>query len=180
MRRESYSSPCPQVPLGPCSKIYRAGPVTGTGVSSAPQIRFLPTRRTSIWESSRGPGHIVLRDGSMTSRTRRGRRFVEKNGLAFDYTCQLVASLATDIAMHAFQGERGPLVVVEQRRLPSCRIVTSSAGRNAPFGKLPPMNILVALLTFGRRLGKIYVLQGGLHVGRFVAVHAGGCPVRAE
>ena len=83
------------------------------------------------------------------------RGLVEKNRLAVNYLTQTVASFAANLAMCSLQSKTSLPVVIEKRRFPFRAVVTRSARRNASFGKLHAVNILVTCLAFVGRCFEI-------------------------
>lgn len=109
-----------------------------------------------------------------------GRGLVEQDSLAFHHPRQLVAAFTANVAMHSFQWKGRPFVVVEKRRLPFGGVVAFRASCSSCLGELITMNFLMAVLAFCRRRLKVHVRKPGFHVGRFVAVDAGRCPMSAD
>jgi len=108
------------------------------------------------------------------------RGFVEEYSLAFDRAGQLVASFAANILMSSLQWKRSPLVMVKQRWLPLCTVVTLGARRDRSLGKLSTMDVLVAFLTSRRRGFEVHIDQTRLLIGWLVAIHACCGPMRAN
>ena len=105
---------------------------------------------------------------------------VEKHGLAFYGSGQLVASFAADVLVRPLQWKCSPLVVVKQRWLPPSAVVALGAGRDSALGKLCGVDVLVAFLTLRRRGVEVHIDQTRLLVGWLMAIHAGGSPMRAN
>ena len=106
-----------------------------------------------------------------------GSGLVEKDGLAGYRPGQFVASFAADVLVRALQRESGPLIVVKQRRFPTSAVVALRARRDSSLGKLPAVDVLVALLTLRWRRLEVHMDQASLLVRWFMAIHAGGGPM---
>jgi len=109
-----------------------------------------------------------------------GCRLVKEHLLAPDHPNLFVASFAADVFVQTLQGKGSAFVMVEQRRLPLRAVVTVGAGRDSIFRELLAVDILVALLTLGRRSGEIGRDELRFHVGRLVTIDAGGGLVRSH
>lgn len=112
-----------------------------------------------------------------------GRRGCVKEDLLAVYRAEkLVAAGAGDIAVLAFQGELGPLVMVEQGRLPFGCVVAVATWCDLiriELRELPVVDILMALLALLRRLLEVHIDELGFQVRRLVAIDAGDRAMRA-
>jgi len=108
------------------------------------------------------------------------RRFVEEDRFVGDDFVQFVTISTLDVLVCATQGERGSLVVIEQRGLPFRAVVAVGAGGCFPFGKLLSVDVLMALLALHRGSLEIHIDQLGFEVWRFVTVDARRRPMRSE
>lgn len=105
----------------------------------------------------------------------RSRR-IEEDLLSIHSTEKLVTSRTSHVAVLAFQGEFGPLVVVEQGRLPLGRVVAVRALGDlvcVKLGELASVDVFVALFALLGGLLEVHVNQFRLQVLRLVAVDAG-------
>lgn len=103
-----------------------------------------------------------------------GRGFIEQNRLRFHGFHQLVATVATNVTVHALQREVGALVMIERRGLPLGTVVAISAGRDTiGAGKLSAVNVLMTVLAPGGRGAEVDIRQLCAHVRRFVTIDAG-------
>ena len=109
-----------------------------------------------------------------------GRGLIKQHWLAFDHAGQLVAAFAAHVLVHSLQRESGSLVMVEQGWPPLRTVVAFRTGRDLAPGELLAMDVLVALLTSGRRRFEVNVEEASLLIGRFVTVHASRGPMGAE
>ena len=112
----------------------------------------------------------------------RGGR-VEQDLLAVDWPEKLMAAGAGHIAVLAFQGELGPLVMIKQGRLPLGRVVAVPAGSDLvriELRKLPAVDIFMALLALLRRLFEVHIDELGFQIRRLVAIDAGDGSMRAR
>ena len=75
------------------------------------------------------------------------RGLVEENALGSHFLEQLVTLGALNVLVGPAQRESGPLLVVEQGRLPFHAVVAVGTGRSFPLGELLSMDVLVAVLT---------------------------------
>lgn len=116
----------------------------------------------------------------MACRAILGRGLVEQDCLRSDRFCQLVTFRAPDVLVSAAQREGGPLLMIEQGRLPFHAVMAIGAGCGFPFGKLLPVGILVAILAYRGRGLEVRVDQLSFEVWRFVAVNAGRGPVSSQ
>jgi hypothetical protein len=91
-----------------------------------------------------------------------------------------MTSVAADVLVGSLKRKFSPLVMIEKGRLPFGAVMTVSARRNPGFGKLPAVDILVAILTFRRRGLEIHMDQARLLVRRPVAIHASRGAMRSE
>jgi hypothetical protein len=105
---------------------------------------------------------------------------VEKNGFPGHRSYQFMATFAARIAMRALQSEGGPLVMVEQRRLPFCAVVTFRARRRSRSRELRAVDVLVACLAFRGCCLEIRVDQIDFWIRRPMAANAGSGQVSAE
>ncbi len=118
-------------------------------------------------------------------------RRINKDLFGIDVAKQLVTTGAGHVAVFAFQGELGPFVVIEQRRLPLGGIVTVSALGHLireELGELRSVDVFMAILALIRCLLEVHIDQFRLQILRFMAVDArhgamrpcqreGGCAV---
>lgn len=112
----------------------------------------------------------------MTGFTLQWGRLIEDHRLACNQLGQRMALVARHARMSALQGELRPLVVVEDRRLPSLFRMTIGATCFSRAGiELPGMHILVAGLT---RLGRTFELNLSLPGKRFMTSAASNGTVR--
>ena len=107
-----------------------------------------------------------------------GRGLVEEHGLGVNNFVQFVTVGAFDVLVSAPQGERGPLVVIEQGGLPFRGVVAVGTGGSVRFGdELLPVDVLVAILADGGGCLEIHIHHVGFEVWRFVAIDTGRRPV---
>ncbi len=108
------------------------------------------------------------------------RWLIEQHLLAIHVAEELVAVPAAHIQVPALQGE-GRLFMVEQRGFPLGRVVALYAGSNPiGLGELASVNVGMAVLALGRRLGEVGLDELGAEVRRLVAVDAGHRLMRAR
>lgn len=125
--------------------------------------------------------HTGRRVGSAVARrTLFGCRLVEEHGLTRNEPGRLVTLRAVYVLMSAAQRELGPLIMIEQRRLPFHAVVTFSTSRDARFGKLFRVHIFVAIFALRWRCLEVHIDQLGFQVRRLVAAGAAGRPVRSH
>ena len=101
----------------------------------------------------------------------RGRRFVKQYEVAVDWLLQGVASRASYFLMTSLERKRS-LFVIEERGLPLITVVAGGAVIRL-CAKLQGMGILVAFAAGRRGALELYVAQGQLHIGRFMALRTG-------
>jgi len=106
--------------------------------------------------------------------------FVEQHGLVGDYFGHLVTLRAAYVLVRTAQRERGPLVMVKERRLPLHAVVALRAARDIRLSELLAVDVLVAVFALAGRCLEVHVHQFGLKVGRLVAIDAGRRAVRSE
>lgn len=118
----------------------------------------------------------------MARRTFVGSGVIEQDRLRVNLLEQLVASLATNIAVHSLQRELRTLVVIEGGRLPFHAVVAIRAGGYVigSTRELGAVNVLVALFAFHGRCMKVSIRKLGAHIGRLVAVDAGDYAMSAN
>lgn len=116
----------------------------------------------------------------MADRALLGRGLVEQHCLSLYQPGQFVTVSAAHILVRSPQRECCSLVVVEQRRLPPGTIVTLCTTCYVRLGKLPAVDVLMALLTLGWRSFEIDVDQLRFQIRRLVACNAGSRPMRTE
>src|SRR5579871_5090924 len=114
----------------------------------------------------------------MTGFTGHRRRLVEENVFTLNFLLEFVTVRAWNALVTTLQRE-GCLFVIEERRLPLIAVMTRRAVVLL-IGKLLAMRIFVALTTFLRSLGEIYMEHGALHVGRLVTIGAFHGAMRAN
>ena len=116
----------------------------------------------------------------MTRRAVFRRGLIEENCLGSNRASQLVAFCATHSLMRAPQGERRPLLMVKQRRLPLHAVVTFCAPRHVSRRELLAVDIFMAVLALRRRRFEIHIDQLPSQIGWFVTIDAGRRPVRPQ
>ena len=106
---------------------------------------------------------------------------VEENRFAFHFSPQSVASFAANALVSTCQRESGTPLVIETRWLPLRGVVTIGAGSNtAGIGKLRPVNVVVALFTFGGSRFEIHVHHAGFKIRWLMTIDAGCTPMCAH
>ena len=116
----------------------------------------------------------------MTSRAVLGRGLIKKHRLFRDQPGGFVAIPAAYVLVRAPQGERGPFLVIKQRRFPSRRVVTLGAASHVRFGELPAVDVLMAVFALRRCGTEIHIEQPGFEIRRLVAIDAGCYSMRAQ
>lgn len=91
-----------------------------------------------------------------------------------------MAPVTANILVGTLQRKFGPLVMIEEGRLPFGAVMTLGARRKPSPRKLSTVDVLVAILTFRRRGLEIYMDQPSFLVRRLVAIHAGGGSMRPQ
>jgi len=105
---------------------------------------------------------------------------IEENVFAFQLAVVLVATGARHVLVQAREWELRPLIVIEFRRLPLSGVMAIDAGGHAILGELLAVGVLVTFLAFEGSGGKVGLDQLSLHIGRLVAIDAGGGPVGTD
>jgi len=96
--------------------------------------------------------------------------FVEQNLFSIHESEVLVAPCARGLLVRAFKCELRPLVMIEERGLPSETVMATRTFRVlAVHGKLPAVRFLVAGVALGGGGTINHVPQGHFQVGRLVA-----------
>lgn len=108
------------------------------------------------------------------------RRLVKEHWLAFHHFCQLVAVIATHIAMCPFEGKSSTRVVIKSRWFPARAVVATGAVGYAISGELLTVNFGVTLLAFCRSRMEVHMNECGFQVCGLVAIDAGNPPVRSQ
>src|SRR5690349_406855 len=94
------------------------------------------------------------------------RRLVKENALSRHNFRQLMALGAAHILMSATQRECSSLLMVEERGLPLHAVVAFGTAGNVGYGKLPPVDVFMAVLAFCRGSLEVHVDQLGLKIWR--------------
>lgn len=109
-----------------------------------------------------------------------GRGLVEQHCFGLYCPRHFVTVLAAHILMRAPQRECRSLIVIKQRRSPSGAVVTLLTMGHIRLGELLAVDVLMAVPALGWRSLEIDVDQLRFKIRRFVAIDAGGDPMRAE
>lgn len=117
----------------------------------------------------------------MTGLALPGSWLVEDYGLPFYFPLQVVAVATWNIPMSAGKGKRRTFIVIEQRRLPSRRVMAAGAvGGVFARRELAGVRILVTRKALFGSGVEVHVLQTGLLCWRTMTIAAGYAAVSAD